>query len=118
MDHVSGHSVAYVQRVFDPGLGESLRSQQAGVATSAGLAVFLRVVTTARVRVIDAEPLALLDDLGLGEVDQRGMNLELLGPLNARLGGEVSHSLVGCDVLGSAVGITGVVQCVDPHKDV
>ncbi len=38
--------------------------------------MIIRIVTTVRQRIIDAEPRPAVDDLGLGEVDERGVDLE------------------------------------------
>ena len=38
-------------------------------------------------------------------------------PFNAGLGGEIGHPLEGCEVFGTAVGISRVVDGVDPEPD-
>ena len=68
--------------------------------------------------VVDAELQAALDDLRLGQLDQRSVDLQLLPALDPGLGRQVGHLLVGADVLGPAVRVAAVVQGVDADEDV
>src|SRR5204862_6157639 len=100
---VSGGAVA--RRMRDAGLCEAPATQHARVAAAARRAVRRRVVAGERERGVHAEGGALGDDLGLAQVDERRVDLQLLAPLRAGLRREVGHPLVGADVFGTAVGI-------------
>ena len=63
-------------RVTEPRLGEPFRPQLAAVAMTAGDSFGRRVVTTVGQSIVDAQLIAELDDLGLGQLDQRSMDLK------------------------------------------
>jgi hypothetical protein len=64
----------------------------------------------------DLEVVAGADDLGLGEVEQRGAQGDRVA-LDAGAGGEVGELLEGGDEFGAAVGVAGVVEGVDAEPD-
>src|SRR5688572_2484624 len=101
-----------------PGLSEPAQPKLAGVAVAARGAVLVRVVAARRRRVVDAEPLAELNDLTFREIDERRANRDRRRTLDARTCAEVRHVLIGADVLRPAVRVPAVVQGVDADEDV
>ena len=68
--------------------------------------------------VVDAQLDAAADDLGLRQVDQRGVDRVSQAALDAGLRGQVGHRGEGGDVLRPAIGIAAVVDGVDAEEDV
>src|SRR5438105_4178478 len=64
-------------------LDEALAAQRAGVTAAAGGAVGRRLVARQRQRVIDAGRHPRLDDLGLGQADQRRADPQRVPPFDA-----------------------------------
>src|SRR4051812_16479306 len=75
-------------RVGDARFREPATAELAGVAAAAGEAVGRRVVAAQRERVVDAEGKSELDDLSLGEVQQRRLDANRKRSLHAALRGE------------------------------
>src|SRR5687768_3163115 len=73
-----------VHRVLHSKVGERARTDQAGVTLAARRAVREGIVAGVRDAVIQTKCDTCLDDLGLREVDEGSMNLELL-PLDTCL---------------------------------
>src|SRR5258708_6615897 len=71
-------------RIGQPCLGEALAPQLATVAAAARPPLVVRRIATARQGVIDAQLDPFLDDLRLGQGDQRRMNVEVAFALHAR----------------------------------
>src|SRR5690348_15892356 len=94
------------RRTGDAGLRETLPPELARVAAAARGAA-LGVVAAVSDRVIDAEARAELDDLRLGELDQRRVDAE---PAAAR--GDLLDRLERADELGVAVGVAAGVEHV------
>ena len=69
-------------------------------------------------RIVDTQLHAAADDLGFGQMHQRGMDSERKLPLHSRLGRQVGQSLKRLDELRPAIGIAAVVDRVDADKDV
>lgn len=84
---------------------------------TAGQAGGGRIVATVGESVVDAEGGSLLNDLGLGEVDERGVDVEA-SALDAGPGGDVGERLEGLDEDGATVGITAVIDGIDADVDV
>src|SRR5438309_8577789 len=78
------------QRVCDAELRESLGAQQARVASPARRAILRGVVAAAGERVVDAELDAAAEDAGLGELDERRVDLQPRS-LDAGPGRELRH---------------------------
>src|SRR4051794_1629332 len=97
-------------------LGEGFQAEAAGVAATAGAAVGGGVVATVGQAVIDPQLQAAPDDLVLGQGQQRGVDAEPAGPLDAGLGGQVGQGLEGVQVFGAAVGVARVIDAVDPDE--
>ncbi len=68
--------------------------------------------------VVDSQVQASLDDLCFGQVQKRCMNTVLPLSFNAGFGGQIGQLLKGVDELRPAVRIAGVVECVNPDKNV
>lgn len=101
------------------GVGEALSSQGAAVAVAAGQADGSGVVAGVGEGVVDAEGGTAADDFGFGEMEEGSMNEDgVFGVFGGHLGGEVGEGLEGGDELGAAVGVAGVVECVDADEDV
>src|SRR5262245_60509237 len=116
-DAVPREMVSASQRVCGPGVRESRGAQPATVAVPTRRAARAGIVTTVRQAVVKAQPQSQPDDLRLGEIDQRRVNGE--GPaFHAGLGRQPRQVLEGADVLGTAVGIAGVVERVDADENV
>src|SRR6202008_1775238 len=60
-------------RIRHTGGGKSHAPQPAGVAAAAGAAGLVRLIARYRLTLVDPEPRALADDLGLGQADERGV---------------------------------------------
>src|SRR5690348_16467396 len=91
--------------IGDTSLGETLLAQQAGVAMAAGETCGRWVVAGECLAVVHAQRQPALDDLGLGQCDQRSVDREALAALDASSGRQVGHALVGFDIFGPAVGV-------------
>src|SRR5688572_13669152 len=65
-------------RIPDPALSKPFEPQQARIAPAAGRAAGVRIITTRRQRIIDAQIQAAADDLGLGELNQRRVDRHML----------------------------------------
>src|SRR5438094_799040 len=103
------------RRVFHAVLGEALEAQQAGVAAAARAAFAVGVVAARRQAVIDAQPQAGADNLGLGEAQQRRVDRQARAALNARLRREVGHLLERLDVFRAAIRIATVIYRIYPN---
>src|SRR4030088_862077 len=98
MTSASGRRVIFrKQRVRDAELFEPLGAQQARVAAPARRAILPGVVAAAGERVVDAELDAAADDAGLGELDERRVDLQPRS-FDAGLGRELRHLLVSREV--------------------
>src|SRR5260221_7876730 len=117
-NQTSACPIAGQQRVSGTDLTESLRTQHTRVTGPTRLAVGAWVVTAARRTVVNSEGKPTRNDLRLGELDQRSVDLQMLTAFHARLGGKVGHSLVGGDEFRTTVGISAVVQGVHADKDI
>ena len=104
-------------RVTQPRLSEPFRPQLAAVAMTTRYPFGRRVVTTMGLSIIDAQLIPQLDNLGFGQLDQRSMDLKPR-PLDACLGGQVCQLFKRCDELRAAVGISAVVDGVNPQEEI
>ena len=98
--------------------GEAFESQAAGVTFSAAPALPVRVVTTVRQRIVNAELDTPSDDLGFCEVDDGRVDFEAAFVFDGSGGGKIGHVLKGFDIVGSAIRVSAVVGCVDADEDV
>src|SRR5467141_4522512 len=117
MTSASGSRIFREQGIRDAELLEPLGAQQARVAPPARRAVLRRVVAAAGERVVDAELDAAAQDAGLGELDERRVDLQPRS-LDAGLGRELRHLLVGREVLRPAIGVAAVVERVHADEEV
>src|SRR6185369_9563233 len=109
---VSSTAVGWDRRdALDPTIGsgiapaelrEALEPELAGVAAATGGALRRWIVAAQRHRVVHPELGAALDDLRLGEGDERRVDAQALPALDGGPGREVRHALVGADVFGAA----------------
>src|SRR5574337_183777 len=104
--------------VGDAGFGEAFLPQNTTVAGAAGRSICDRVVATPGELEIDPKGSAVPDDLGLGQVDQWGVDGELGSAFNAGLRRQICHLLEGRDVFRSTIRVPAVVDRVDPNRDI
>src|SRR5262249_51816234 len=76
------------------------------------------VVTTHGEREVHTELRAVLDDLRLGHLNQRGVNAKTPRVLDGGFRRQVGEAFEGVEELRPAVGIAGVVVDVGPDEDV
>src|SRR2546422_5348132 len=114
MTSASGSRIFREQGIGDAELLEPLGAQQARVAPQARRAILPGVVAAAGERVVDAELDAAAQDAGLGELDERGVDLQPRA-LDAGPGRELRHLLEGREILRPAVRVAAVVERV--HAD-
>src|SRR5579863_9941106 len=93
-----------VSRIRHPRRRKTRAPQPAGVAAPAGASRLIRLVAGNRLPVIDAEPGALADDLGLGQRDERRLDPALVS-LDSRPGRKPGETRERGDELRTAVGI-------------
>src|SRR5688572_20723325 len=105
------------RRIRGPGFSKAAKPELTGIAVSAGGAVGSGIVAARRQSVINSKPLSQLNDLALGQVDQRRSNRNRRVLFGSGPRGEIRHLLVGANVLRPAVGIAAVVQCVHTDED-
>ena len=105
-------------RVFQAGFSKALQSQSAGVTAAAASSVLIRVVATVRQGIIDAEPCAGEDNLGLGHIYDRRMNVVSAFSFDSGSGGDVGGFLKRGYKLGATVGIAAIVGLINADKDV
>src|SRR5467141_1681283 len=117
MTSASGSRIFREQGIRDAELLEPLGAQQARVAPPARRAILSGVVAAAGERVVDAELDAAAQDAGLGELDERGVDLQPRS-LDAGPGRELRHLLVGREVLRPAVRVAAVVERVHADEEI
>src|SRR5467141_495161 len=117
MTSASGSRIFREQGIRDAELLEPLGAQQARVAPPARRAILSGVVAAAGERVVDAELDAAAQDAGLGELDERGVDLQPRS-LDAGPGRELRHLLVGRDVLRPAVRVAAVIERVHADEEI
>ena len=88
------------QRVGCTGFGKARRAQPAAVAVAARPTRGGRVVATVRQAVIEPHGETKADDVGLGEVNERGVDRQRTS-FDARLGGQPRQLLEGANELGT-----------------
>src|SRR5207247_9379775 len=111
MTSASGSRIFRTQGIRDAELFEPLGAQQARVAAPARRAIRPGVVAAAGERVVDAELDAAAQDAGLGELDERGVDLQPRS-LDAGLGRELRHLLAGRELLRPARRVPCLLQRV------
>src|SRR4051812_10233921 len=109
--------LAHEERIGHAGFAESFCTKYAAVAGPAGPAVRPRIVAAVRETVIEAEPVAVADDLGFAHRDERRVDAEAAA-LDAGAGAEIGDTLEGGDEFGSAVGVAGIIERIDADDDV
>ena len=97
---------------------EGIQTQAAGVAAAAGGAGLVGVVATVGEAVVDAQLQTPSDDVDLAHRDERGVDLKPLGAGDAGLRGEIAHRFERGQELGAAVGVSRVIDAVDPDEEV
>src|SRR5262245_42246414 len=105
------------QRISQAGFLEAARAQYATVAPAARPAGRQRIVATVRQPVVEAERRATADDLCLRHRYQRRLDAEAAA-LDASLRRERRGPLEGLDELGTAIGVTRIVERIDADEDV
>ena len=106
------------QRILHSRLRETLCAQQAGIATAARFSLRSRIIATAGNREVDAERCARFDDTGFAQLDQRGVDFELVCTLHSGFRRQVGHPLERLDVFGPTVRIARVIERVDADEDI
>src|SRR3954467_14128766 len=109
--------LAHEERVGYARFAESLRTKHAAIAGAAGSAIRQRIVAAVRATVIEAERVAVADDLGFAHREERRVNAEAAA-LDTGAGAEIGDPLEGTDELGTAVGVPRIVERVDADDDV
>src|SRR5438552_14187930 len=107
MTSASGSRIFRKQGIRGAELFEPLGAQQARVAAPARRAIRPGVVAAAGERVVDAELDAAAQDACLGELDERGVDLQARA-LDAGPGRELRHLLEGREILRPAVRVAAV----------
>src|SRR6266511_4701356 len=95
-------------------LGETLQTQQAGVALATGGAIGGRVIAAMRQGIINAELKPSLNDLRLAQVDEWRVNTHPLATLDRRFRRQVGHGFKGANIFRAAIGITAVIERIHP----
>jgi len=103
------------RRVRHARLGESLFSQQATVASSAGTPFIVRIVTTERHPIIHAQFQPPADDLGLAQMNQRHMDFKCPAARGCHARRKVGHLLECHDIFPPTIRISAVIHRV--HAD-
>src|SRR5690606_10462003 len=93
-----------VGRVGNTGLLKALLAQAAAIAFATGFTLVIGLITGHSQAVINPQGHALLDDIGLAQVDQRGANMQLVA-LSARPGSQVCHHFISGYVFGATIRI-------------
>src|SRR5262245_27813730 len=104
------------RRVGHAGLAEPLQPQRTTVATPTGPPLLIRVVTAERPSVINPEPQALPDDLGLGPAQERRMDPKRPQAFDPGLRRQVRQPLELLQELRPAIRIAAVVDGVGPDE--
>src|ERR1019366_5375471 len=100
------------KRIGGPAFGEASCPQQATIAVSARPARRAGVVTAVGEAVVEAERQPAPDDVGFREGDERRAHADPCA-LDAGARGERRQRFERPDELGTAVGITGIIERVD-----
>src|SRR5436189_183969 len=103
-------------RVGEARLRKTLLAEQAGVAEPAGAAIGLGHIARPRQREVDVQLVGPRDDLGLAELDERGVDAEVALALDAGLGRQIGQLLERLRELRPAVGIAGVIDRIDADE--
>src|SRR5262245_45383330 len=90
----------------------------AGIAPPAGQSIGSGVVTTVRQAVVDAQRAPALDDLLLGEGQERCVDPEPALPLDAGARGQVGERLKRTKIFRPAVRVARVVDAIDADIDI
>src|SRR3954469_9600809 len=93
------------RRIFHPTLPKPLEPKQAGLTAATGCAVRARVVARQGNREVQTQGRATLDDLALGELDQRSVDADTTVLLHTCAGGKAREVLKGSEVLRPAIGV-------------
>src|SRR5437762_13620641 len=109
MTSASGSRIFRKQGIGDPELLEPLGAQQGRVAAPARRAILPGVVAAAGERVVDAELDAAAQDAGLGELDERGVDLQPRA-LDAGPGRELQIGRASCRERGEVWGGRGSIS--------
>ena len=88
-----------------------------GIANPASAAFFIRLITRNCQAEIDTKVVARLNDFLLRHVHQRNMDGQSLA-FDSNFGSEIGHDFEGFDVFGTAIWVTGIVDCVDTNKNI
>ena len=105
-------------RVFQSGFLKPFQAQLATVAHATRLPVFSRIVTTMGHGKIHSQFQTFLNDLHLAQLDQWGVDFYPVFSFHSGFGGEVGESFKRGDELGSAIGVTAIINGIDPDKNI
>ena len=99
-------------------MGEAGQAESARVAVSTTGAGFVGIVAAVGEAVVDAQLQAGCDDLGFAHLDEWRADGEFPMALDTGGRGEVGHRLEGGYKLGSAVGVSAVVDGIDADENI
>ena len=77
----------------------------------------VRVVAGRSDGVVDSESCSFGDDLSFRHLHERGVDRQARS-FDPCLGRKVCHRFVGRDEFGSAIGVSGVIECIDSQENV
>ena len=96
---------------------EAFCTQVTGIADTAGLSFRARVVAGYSQGIVHTQSYATANDLGLAQVDQRGMDVEAI-IFNTCPGCHVCESFEGFYEYRPAIGIPGIIDGIGPDENI